>query len=273
MPLLLGWTGMRGVVSLAAALSIPVVMNVVAIPQRNLILFITFVVILSTLLIQGLTLPYLIRTTRLFETFEEEPEEHVGHNVDEGPKLFRIAKSNYPAVYPDDDASRSITIRTPFGFDLINAYVPNGQAVGTEKYAYKLAWLKKAKKFVQQHWTPSDKLVFVGDFNIAPDDRDVYDPVAWKEHIHCSAGERTALNDLVSIGFIDTFRMHDQSSGVFSWWDYRELSFARNKGLRIDLIYATPLAAASCRSVRIDKDERRGDKPSDHAPVIATFDF
>ncbi len=174
---------------------------------------------------------------------------------------------------PDDDASRSITIRTPFGFDLINAYVPNGQAVGTEKYAYKLAWLKKAKKFVQQHWTPSDKLVFVGDFNIAPDDRDVYDPVAWKEHIHCSAGERTALNDLVSIGFIDSFRMHDQSSGVFSWWDYRELSFARNKGLRIDLIYATPLAAASCRSVRIDKDERRGDKPSDHAPVIATFDF
>lgn len=174
---------------------------------------------------------------------------------------------------PSDDASRSITIRTPHGFDLINAYVPNGQSVGSEKYAYKLAWLKKAKQFIQHHWKPTDKLVFVGDFNIAPDDRDVYDPVAWKEHIHCSAGERAALNDLVSVGLIDTYRMHDQSSGVFSWWDYRELSFARNKGLRIDLIYATPPAAAACRSVRIDKDERRGDKPSDHAPVIAAFEF
>jgi exodeoxyribonuclease-3 len=97
--------------------------------------------------------------------------------------------------------------------------------------------------------------------------------VAWKEHIHCSAGERKALSDLVSFGLIDTHRMHDHSAGVFSWWDYRELSFAKNKGLRIDLIYATPPAASRCRSVRVDRDERRGDKPSDHAPVIATFDF
>jgi exodeoxyribonuclease-3 len=174
---------------------------------------------------------------------------------------------------PKDEASRMITVRTPYGFDLINAYVPNGQSVGSEKYAYKLAWLKQAKQFIQSHWKTSDKLVFVGDFNIAPDDRDVYDPVAWKEHIHCSAGERAALTDLLSVGFIDTHRMHDQSAGVFSWWDYRELSFARNKGLRIDLIYATPPAASLCRSVKVDRDERRGEKPSDHAPVIATFDF
>lgn len=174
---------------------------------------------------------------------------------------------------PTDDASRSICVRTKDGFDLINSYIPNGQSVGSEKYAYKLAWLKKAKDFIQKHWKVTDKLVFVGDFNIAPDDRDVYDPVAWKEHIHCSAGERAALNDLLSFGFIDTLRMHDQNSGVFSWWDYRELSFPRNKGLRIDLVYATPPAATLCRSVRIDRDERRGEKPSDHAPVIADFDF
>ena len=174
---------------------------------------------------------------------------------------------------PHDEASRMIAVRTTYGFDIINAYVPNGQSLGSEKYAYKLAWLKQAKKFIQSHWKATDKLVFVGDFNIAPDDRDVYDPVAWKEHIHCSAGERAALNDLLSVGFIDTLRMHDQNAGVFSWWDYRELSFARNKGLRIDLIYATPPAASLCRSVNVDRDERRGEKPSDHAPVIGTFDF
>ena len=134
-------------------------------------------------------------------------------------------------------------------------------------------WLKRAKEFLNQHWTLSDRLIIVGDFNIAPDDRDVYDPLAWKEHIHCSTGERAALQDLTSFGLIDTLRMHDQSAGVFSWWDYRELSFARNKGLRIDLIYATPPAASLCRSVKIDRDERRGEKPSDHVPVIATFEI
>lgn len=172
-----------------------------------------------------------------------------------------------------DEAARSITIRTSYGFDIINMYVPNGQALGSDKYAYKLKWLKQAKHFIQSNWQPSDRLVIVGDFNIAPEDRDVYDPVAWKEHIHCSAAERAALQDLLSFGFIDTLRMHEQREGVFSWWDYRELSFPRNKGLRIDLIYATAPVAALCRSVRIDKDERQGEKPSDHAPVIAHFDF
>lgn len=173
---------------------------------------------------------------------------------------------------PNDEAARSITVRTIHGLDIICAYIPNGQSVGSEKYQYKLAWLAHAKSFLKQHYTTADRLVFVGDFNIAPDDRDVYDPVAWKEHIHCSAAERKALQDLTSFGLIDTLRMHDQSAGVFSWWDYRELSFPRNKGLRIDLIYATPPAAAICRGVRIDREERRGEKPSDHAPVIAMFD-
>jgi exodeoxyribonuclease-3 len=172
-----------------------------------------------------------------------------------------------------DDAARSITVRTSHGFDLICGYIPNGQSVGSEKYRYKLEWLARARAFLMQHWRPTDPLIFVGDFNIAPDDRDVYDPVAWREHIHCSSGERKALEALVSFGLIDALRMYDQSAGVFSWWDYRELSFAKDKGLRIDLIYATPPAAARCRNVRVDRDERRGEKPSDHAPVIATFDL
>ena len=182
--------------------------------------------------------------------------------------LFKNFDDNAP-----DDASRSITVRTKHNFDLICAYVPNGQSLGSEKFHYKMDWLKRSRAFLAKHWKPSDRLIFVGDFNIAPDDRDVYDPVAWKEHIHCSTGERLALTEVTSFGLIDTMRMHEQSAGIFSWWDYRELSFARNKGLRIDLIYATPPAAAHCRGVRIDRDERRGEKPSDHAPVIAQFDF
>jgi exodeoxyribonuclease III len=170
------------------------------------------------------------------------------------------------------DASRTITVRTNHRFDLVCAYVPNGQAFGSEKYLYKMQWLKRAKSFLARHWKTSDSLVLVGDFNIAPDDRDVHDPIAWKEHIHCSTEERNALAELTAFGLIDTFRMHEQAAGLFSWWDYREMSFARNKGLRIDLIYATPPAAAQCKSVRIDRDERRGEKPSDHAPVSAIFD-
>lgn len=172
-----------------------------------------------------------------------------------------------------DDAARTITVRTPDNFDLVCAYVPNGQAIGSEKYDYKLHWLKRGKAFLQRHWKPSDNLVVVGDFNIAPDDRDVYDPVGWKDHIHCSAGERTALSDFVSFGLIDTLRVLDQSAGIYSWWDYRELSFPRNKGLRIDLIYSTVPMATKCTSVTVDRDERRGEKPSDHAPVTATFNL
>ena len=169
-----------------------------------------------------------------------------------------------------DDAARLITIRSQ-GLTIISAYVPNGQALGSDKFAYKMEWLKRAKSFLRNHWTPSDNLILVGDFNIAPDDRDVYDPIAWKEHIHCSTPERDALRDVIGFGFIDTFRMHHQEAGLHSWWDYRELSFPKNKGLRIDLIYATPPMAQRCLSARIDRDERKGDKPSDHAPVIAEF--
>lgn len=169
-----------------------------------------------------------------------------------------------------DQSARFMTVDTG-DFKILNAYVPNGQSVDSEKFPYKLNWLARARAYLDIHLNPSDPIVLVGDFNIAPDDRDVYDPIAWKNHIHCTPQERDALARLLSFGFIDTMRMFQQGAGIFSWWDYRDGSFIQNKGLRIDMIYATPSLAMRCKSVRIDMDERRGEKPSDHAPVIATF--
>ena len=169
-----------------------------------------------------------------------------------------------------DMSARFIAVDTG-SIKILNAYVPNGQSIDSEKYPYKLDWLSRASAYLRGNLKPSERIVIVGDFNIAPDDRDVYDPIAWKNHIHCTQPERQALGELVSFGFVDTLRMFHQEKDLFSWWDYREGSFGLNKGLRIDLIYATPSLAMTCKSVRIDRDERKGEKPSDHAPVIANF--
>lgn len=184
-------------------------------------------------------------------------------------KPLKVTARNFNDNSADDNA-RFIAIAEG-DLTIMSAYVPNGQAVGSDKYSYKLEWLARARSFMQLHHKQSEKIVLVGDFNVAPDDRDVYDPVAWYEQILCSTAEREALKNLVSFGFIDTLRMHHDEGKMFSWWDYRELAFPKNKGLRIDLIYATPPMAMRCTGVRIDRDERKGDKPSDHAPVIATF--
>lgn len=169
-----------------------------------------------------------------------------------------------------DEAARFISVQDG-DLTVMCAYVPNGQSVDSEKYGYKLEWLSRAKRFMTAHYKQSDKIVLVGDFNIAPDDRDVYDPIGWAGQIHCSLKEREALASLTSFGFIDTLRMHHDEGGIYSWWDYRELGFVKNKGLRIDLIYATPPMAMRCTGVRVDRDERKGEKASDHAPVIAEF--
>ena len=179
---------------------------------------------------------------------------------------------------PDDDpAARFIsgvcTAPGDTNLTVMSAYCPNGQSVGSEKYSYKLDWFSRLRRHLDENHQRSDAVVLVGDFNVAPEDRDVFDPVAWKEHIHCSTGERDALKKLLGFGFHDTFRLHHQDAGLFSWWDYRQLSFQQNKGLRIDMIYATRAAASKCVRARIDRDERKGEKPSDHAPVIAEFKF
>lgn len=169
-----------------------------------------------------------------------------------------------------DNSSRFMVVETEH-FKIMNAYVPNGQSIDSEKYPYKLDWLSRARKFLDKNAKPHERIVLLGDFNIAPDDRDVYDPIAWKNSIHCTPLERQALKNIVDFGFIDTMRIFDQSGGIYSWWNYREGAFLQNRGLRIDIIYATLSLAMHCKSVRIDLEERTGEKPSDHAPVIASF--
>lgn len=170
-----------------------------------------------------------------------------------------------------DDPQRRILAATIDGVRVVNLYVVNGSEVGSDKYAYKLAWLAKVTAWLQQQAALYPKLVVLGDFNIAPEDRDVHDPVAWGDGILCSPAERAALQAMQALGLSDTFRQFAQPEKSFSWWDYRAAGFRRNHGLRIDLILASQLLAAACLSCVIDREPRTWEKPSDHTPVIAEF--
>jgi exodeoxyribonuclease-3 len=152
-----------------------------------------------------------------------------------------------------------------------SVYVPNGQSVGSEKFRYKLEWLARWKRWLATNVRPATPLALCGDLNVAPEDRDVHDPAAWKDQVLCHPDERAALTDLCGWGLADAFRLHNQEPGHYTWWDYRQLSFPRNLGLRIDLILCSAPLAARCMSVTIDRNARKGKDPSDHAPVIADF--
>jgi exodeoxyribonuclease-3 len=171
-----------------------------------------------------------------------------------------------------DDPQRRVLATTIGGVRVINLYVPNGQAVGSDKYDYKLRWLATLREFLEAELAAHDKLVVLGDFNIAPADEDVYDPVAWGDEVLCSKRERAALRALLELGLTDTFRQFEQPEKTFSWWDYRAAGFRRNAGLRIDLILASPALAGRCTASYVDKEPRSWERPSDHAPVIAEFD-
>jgi exodeoxyribonuclease III len=159
------------------------------------------------------------------------------------------------------------------GVRVVNVYVPNGQSVGSEKYAYKLAWLAALEGFLKAELARHEQLLLVGDFNVAPEDRDVHDPAAWAGSVLVSEPERAALAKLTALGLADVFRLFDQPLQTFSWWDYRQGAYRRNNGLRIDLVLATPKIASRCRSCSIDREPRAWEKPSDHAPCIASFDI
>jgi exodeoxyribonuclease-3 len=152
---------------------------------------------------------------------------------------------------------------------LVCVYIPNGQAVGSDKYAYKLAWLEGLIAWLREELERYPRLALLGDFNIAPEDRDVHDPVAWKDQVLCSAAERAAFRDLQSLGLVDSYRLFEQAEKSFSWWDYRMMGFRRNAGLRIDHILLSPPLASSCAACSIDKAPRKLERPSDHAPVLA----
>jgi exodeoxyribonuclease III len=170
-----------------------------------------------------------------------------------------------------DDPQRRVLGTTIGDVRFLNLYVPNGSEVGSEKYDYKLEWLSKLAAYIKKQLEQYKKMVVVGDFNIAPDDRDVHDPEAWHEKILCSTPERNALKKLVDLGLSDTFRLFDQEEKLFSWWDYRAAGFRRNNGLRIDLVLSSPALAEKCTASYIDKEPRKLERPSDHAPVVAEF--
>jgi len=170
-----------------------------------------------------------------------------------------------------DDPQRRVLAATVDGVRIVNLYVPNGSEVGSEKYAYKLDWLKALRRFLADELATFERLVVLGDFNIAPEDRDVYDPEKWGDAILCSPAERAALRELLELGLVDVFRQFEQPEKSFSWWDYRAAGFRRNAGLRIDLILASPALAAACRASFIDREPRTWDRPSDHTPVVAEF--
>ncbi|MCX7553176.1 exodeoxyribonuclease III [Marinicella sp. S1101] len=172
-----------------------------------------------------------------------------------------------------DDPQRRILAATVDDVRIIDLYVVNGSAPGTEKFTYKLNWLDKVTAFIEQQMNEYDDVVVLGDFNIAPDDRDVHDPEKWHEKILCTTEERNALNGILDLGLQDSFRLLHDEGGLFSWWDYRMNGFARDLGLRIDLVLCTDEMSEALTAAYIDIEPRKWERPSDHTPVIAEFDW
>ena len=175
----------------------------------------------------------------------------------------------FTAVPPDPQAR--VIAGTVNGIRVVNVYVPNGSEVGSDKYAYKLEWMTWLEKELKTTADPGQPLVLVGDFNVAMDDRDVYNPKSWEGRVLCSVPEREGVKKWLDWGLVDCFRKHHDGAGLYSWWDYRAGAFGADRGLRIDHVWATESLAARCQSCEVDKAPRALEKPSDHAPVTAVF--
>ncbi|TCJ18177.1 exodeoxyribonuclease III [Parasulfuritortus cantonensis] len=169
--------------------------------------------------------------------------------------------------FPDEQ--KRVLAATVAGARIICLYIPNGQSVDSDKYQYKLAWLSALQGWLKAELAAHPRLAVLGDFNIAPEDRDVHDPAAWAGQVLCSEPERQHFRDLIGQGLTDAFRLFEQADKSFSWWDYRQGGFRRNLGLRIDHILLSGGLAGACTACRIDKTPRTWERPSDHAPVVA----
>jgi len=165
------------------------------------------------------------------------------------------------------DAHKRVIAADVLGTRVVCVYCPNGQAVGTDKYAYKLRWFAALRDSLKQELAANPRLAVLGDYNVAPEDRDVHDPAAWEGQVLFSEPEKAALREIAALGFSDAFRLFEQPPKSFSWWDYRMNAFKRNLGLRIDHIFLSKALAASCVASTIDVEPRRLERPSDHAPV------
>ena len=182
--------------------------------------------------------------------------------------ITRVARN-----LPDDeeDAPRRLIAGTVGRTRIVNVYVPNGQSPESDKFVYKMDWLKRLRSFLDETADPGDALVLLGDFNIAPEERDVRYIDLWRGHVHFHPKEHAALAKITSWGLHDLLRKHHEEGGLYSWWDYRQLAFQKNNGLRIDLILGTKKMWDRCAGVEIFRDERKGESPSDHVPVVASF--
>ncbi|MDT4969741.1 MAG: exodeoxyribonuclease [Acidobacteriota bacterium] len=187
--------------------------------------------------------------------------------------LSRTPPTDVQRGFPNDEegAHSRLIAATVDGVRVVNVYIPNGQFVGSDKYRFKLEWIQRLQRYFDIHKT-DEPVLLCGDFNVAPEERDVHDPVLWEGRILCSMREREALEQLKGWGFRDAFRLHTEDAGHFSWWDYRMGSFRRDAGLRIDHIWVSDPLARTCKESWIDKEPRTWERPSDHTPVIGVFD-
>jgi exodeoxyribonuclease-3 len=221
-------------------------------------------------------------TKTIDENFPQEEIEAAGYQVVySGQKTYNgvaiLCKENLftEDVVMDlpglDDPQRRILAATINGIRILDLYVVNGAEVGSEKFAYKLGWLEKVTSWIDEQSKLYNKFVILGDYNIAPGDRDVHNPKSWYERILCSTPERDALQKIKNIGFTDSFRLFEQEDETYSWWDYRSGGFDKNMGLRIDLILTSALLTEQCTASYVDPEPRGWERPSDHAPVISEF--
>jgi exodeoxyribonuclease-3 len=186
--------------------------------------------------------------------------------------------SKYPLLdiqknFPNDDksAEKRLIAATINGVRIINTYVPHGTAPGAERFAYKLDWLQRLRRYFDENFDLDDNVLLCGDLNVAPHEMDVWNPRLWQDKVHFSKPERDAIRDVKKWGFVDVFRQINDDSEEYSWWDYFHPSFEKNRGLRIDHIWASPPLAEACTDCWIDKEPRALEKASDHAPVVAQF--
>ncbi|WP_338848397.1 exodeoxyribonuclease III [Massilia sp. W12] len=180
-----------------------------------------------------------------------------------------VVKNN--PLFPDEQ--QRLIAATIGDVRIISVYVPNGQALDSDKYPYKLAWLDALTRWLQEEMQRYPKLALLGDYNIAPADADVHDPAAWEGQVLVSAPERAAFQGLLGLGLHDAFRLFEQAPKLYSWWDYRQMGFRLNKGLRIDHILLSDALRAVCSACEIDKLPRKWEQPSDHTPVLASLDL
>ncbi len=189
--------------------------------------------------------------------------------------LSKHEPANVVKGFPEDpeDSQKRLIAATINGVRIVNTYIPNGSELWSDKFKFKLDWLQRLRRMFDDDYALDEKVLLCGDFNVAPDPLDVWNPAAWEGHIHFSRPERAAIHFVKQWGFVDVFRQMNGDVREYSWWDYRAGAFQRNQGLRIDHIWTSPVLAEKCTGVWIDREPRKQDKPSDHTPVVAEFEL